>query len=277
MEVSTCSSHPILQPCGLKRFTYQLDPYKGCEHRCSYCYALNHAETDWSREIRTHQDFTFHLRSELSVLVPQTMYIGMNTDPYQPVEEEHRQTRQALELLVELSFSASILTKSDLILRDIELLKKMTDSSAGVSLAFQVEEIRQLFEPLAPPNVMRIAALQKLKEASVETYALICPVMPYITDVEALIEDVASVADTIWVYPLRMKSESDQNWQNVYALLKSCFPEIAEQYREVIFTSDHPYWLDLGCKLEDARLRGGLNLRVELGKQRSSERVKGMR
>jgi hypothetical protein len=101
--------------------------------------------------------------------------------------------------------------------------------------------------------------------------------MPYITDVEALIEDVASVADTIWVYPLRMKSESDQNWHNVYALLKSCFPEIAEQYREVIFKSDHPYWLDLGCKLEDARLRGGLNLRVELGKQRSSERVKGMR
>jgi len=277
MEVNTCSSHPILQPCGLEGFTYQLDPYKGCEHRCSYCYTLNQSETDWSREIQTHQDFTFHLRSELSALVPQTMYLGMNTDPYQPVEEEHRQTRQALELLVEHSFSACILTKSDLVVRDIELLKRMKDSSAGISLAFQDEEVRRIFEPHAPPNEKRIEVLLKLKKAGVGSYALICPVMPYLTDVEALIEVVAPVADTIWIYPLRMESESDRNWQNVSALLKRCFPEIAEQYREVIFTYDHPYWLDLGCKLEDARLRGGLNLRVEFGRQRSSERAKGRR
>jgi DNA repair photolyase len=224
-----------------------------------------------------HQDFAAHLRGELSALGPQTIYIGMNTDPYQPVEAKYRQTRQALELLVELGFSACILTKSDLVVRDIGLLKRMTDSSAGVSSAFQDGEVRRLFELLAPPNEKRIEALMKLKKAGIGTYALICPVMPYITDVEALIEVVASVADTIWVYPLRMKSERDRNWQNIYALLKRCFPEIAEQYREVIFTSDHPYWLDLDCKLEDARLRRGLNLRVELGKQRSSERAKGMR
>jgi DNA repair photolyase len=269
VKVSLCPNRPILQACSLEMFAYQYDPYIGCEHRCSYCYALNRAETDWSREIQAHRDFAVRLRSELFPLTPQTIYFGMNTDPYQPVEEKRRYTRQALELLVEFGFSACILTKSDLVLRDIELFQNMTDCSVGFSLAFQDEEVRSIFEPYAPSNQRRIAALKKLKEAGVETYVLICPVMPYITDVEMLIEVVSPMADTIWVYPLRMRSESDHNWQNVLGLLSEDFPDLTEHYRQVAFGRDHPYWSDLGCKLEKIRSRSGLNLRIELGNQGS--------
>jgi DNA repair photolyase len=267
VKVSLCQNRPILQACSLEMFAHQCDPYLGCEHRCSYCYALNQAETDWSREIQVHRDFAARLRAELFPLNPQTIYFGMNTDPYQPVEEKRRHTRQALELLVEFGFSACLLTKSDLVLRDIDLLQNMTDCSVGFSLAFEDEENRRPFEPYAPSNQMRIAALKVLKEAGVETYVLICPVMPYITDVETLIDIVAPVADTIWVYALRMRSESDRNWQNLLNVLSDDFPELTEQYRQIAFMRDHPYWLELSGKLEEIRSKRGLNLRIELGNQ----------
>jgi len=270
VKVSLCSNRQILQGCDLETYAYQCDPYIGCEHRCSYCYVLNQAETDWSREIQAHRDFAVRLRAELFPIKPQTIYFGMNTDPYQPVEEKRRYTRQALELLVELGFSACILTKSDLVLRDIELLQNMADCSVGFSLAFQDEGVRSRFEPYAPSNQRRIAALRKLKEVGVETYVVICPVMPYITDVETLIEDLAPIADTIWIYPLRMRLESDRNWQNVLSTLSEDFPDLTEQYRRVAFGRDHPYWLDLRCVLEEIRSKRGSNLRIELGNQGSS-------
>ena len=115
MNVSTCSRRPLLVPCGLKDFDYQVDPYVVCEHYCYYCYALGQAETDWTKEIRIHKDITSQLNEELETIAPQTIYLGYHTDPYQPCEAEYRQTRKVLELLLEKRFSASILTKSNLI------------------------------------------------------------------------------------------------------------------------------------------------------------------
>lgn len=76
MKVCLCSHRPVLEPCSLKGFTYQLDPYIGCEHLCSYCYALNQAETDWTEEILMHRDIVGQLGCELSALEPQKIYLG---------------------------------------------------------------------------------------------------------------------------------------------------------------------------------------------------------
>jgi DNA repair photolyase len=245
-------------------YAYQCDPYVGCEYRCAYCYALNWAETEWAREILVHRNYASQLQTELSAIAPQTIYMGMNSDPYQPLEESCGQARQTLELFTETGFSACILTKSDLVVRDIKLLQKMTGSSVGFSFAFQNEEVRIKFEPYAPSNQRRITALKKLKEAGIETYALICPVMPYITNVETLIEVVAPVADTIWIYPLVMKSENGRNWKNVLSLLSENFPDLVKPYQQVAFEKDHPYWLDLSNKLEEALSKRGLNWRNQL-------------
>ncbi|MCP4577402.1 MAG: radical SAM protein, partial [Deltaproteobacteria bacterium] len=117
MNIKPCDNRPALNPCTLKDRNYQVDPYIGCEHYCYYCYALNQAETDWSKEVLIHKDITSQLESELAGIPPQLIYMGWETDPYQPCEAECRQTRQVLELLLEKGFSASILTKSDLVLR----------------------------------------------------------------------------------------------------------------------------------------------------------------
>jgi len=262
--VGLCSPRQVLEPCELEGFHYQVDPYIGCEHHCYYCYALNQAETCWEEEILMHQDIAGTLSRELSLLDPQSVYLGWNTDPYQPCEKIYQQTRKALELLAHRGFSACILTKSDLVSRDVELLKRMPGSSVGFSIAFQDEAVRQIFEPKAPPNEKRINTMKKLKKAGIETYTLITPVMPFITNVNKLIEKVASYADTIWIYGLSMESKKDKNWENIKDILNQRFPDLVEKYQEIAFSSSHPYWVEIRLKLEKLQRQRNLNLEIKV-------------
>ena len=261
MKVSTCSHRPVLNPCHLEAYNYQVDPYIGCEHYCYYCYGLNKAETDWDKEVLIHENISEQLAREISSVEPQTIYFGMDSDPYQPSEKNLKQTRKALELLAERHFSVSILTKSGLVTRDMDLLTEM--DSVGFSIAFQDEDIRKLFEKRAPSNGERIGALKKIKEAGIKTYALICPVMPFITDVESLIDLVEPYSDTIWIYKLQMKSEKERNYLNLKSILSKHFPEMEEEYKKIL-SRDHPYWIKLRKELEKIQSTKHLNLRIEL-------------
>ncbi len=264
MKISVCSHRKILSPCGLKDLEYQVDTYVGCEHYCYYCYVLGQAETDWTKEVLIHKDITDRLNNELSKIPPQTIYMGWHTDPYQPCEAEYRQTRQVLTLLLEKGFSASILTKSDLILRDIDVLKKMDNASVSVSVAFNDNRIRQQFEANTIDTEDRIGALVKLKEAGIKTSALICPVIPYITDVKPLIDMLAPHTDLIWIYGLSIQERSDRNWQNVQSILKGHFPNLKEQIEAAIFSKDHPYWIQLRQDLLELQKDRQLNLSIHL-------------
>ncbi len=264
MRVRTCQNRAVLEPCLLEGYAFQVDPYIGCGHHCQYCYALNEAETDWSEEIRIHEDVVGKLDRELAATGSQAIYVGWNSDPYQPVEQQYRQTRAVLELLAELGCTVCTLTKSDLVTRDIDLLQRMPGSSAGTSLAFHDDAIRRQFERAAPGNARRVAALQALHEAGVETYALICPVIPHLTDVVALIEQVADHADTIWVYPVAVEGEDDVAWRNLEGILGEHHPQLLEPIREIVFSPDHPYWMELLQQLEELRARRDLHLRLEL-------------
>jgi len=259
-----CSPRQILQPCELTDHPYQIDPYIGCEHCCHYCYALNHAETDWAQEILVHQDFADRVKRELSTIEPQSIYFGWNSDPYQPLEQTCQHTRQALELLAQRIFSVCILTKSNLVTRDIDVITQMPGSSVGFSIAFHEERIREIFEANAPSNFRKLAALKTLKEAGIETYVLICPIMPYITNVEACIEMVAPYADTIWFYALSMKTEQETNWKSIHKILVRYYPELVESYRQITFSSDHPYWIELRGRLEEFQSKTSLNMRIGL-------------
>ena len=264
MRVRICSPRKILQPCELRGYNFQIDPYIGCEHHCYYCYALNQAETDWSQEILVHQDFAGQLVHELSALAPQPIYFGWYSDPYQPAETTHKQTRQALETLTAKGFSVCMLTKSGLVTRDIDLLERMPGSSVGFSIAFHDDSIRMLFEANAPPNNHRVAALKTLKEAGIETYVLICPVLPFITDLEACIKMVAPYADTLWFYGLSISSEQERNWQYLCQILDRYYPDLAEKYHQMASSSDHPYWGDLRNNLKEIQASSGLDMRINL-------------
>ena len=262
MKVRTCNRRTLLQPCSLEGYDVQIDPYIGCGHACCYCYALNQAETDWSREILSHPDIVGQLREELTAAQP--IYLGWNSDPYQPAEAVHCQTRRVLKLLAEKGCPVCILTKSSLVTRDVDLLSAMPGSTVGISIAFPDEGARTLFEPDAPPTGERLEALERMKEAGLETYVLICPVMPFITDVEPLIDLATPHADSIWLYPLKMQSASDRNWQNLLEVLRRDFPDLVESYRRIAFDPDDPYWSNLRQNLQRIKQERPLDLRIKL-------------
>ena len=228
MESLRTGNRPVLEPCELPMFAYMVDPYTGCEHGCVYCYTLNAADTQ--NGTLTKDSLTEQLKRELSRVRSQTIYMGMNTDPYQPCEKSNRQTRGVLEALADKGFSACVLTKSDLCTRDVDLFRRMPGSSVGLSFAFQDEDTRRLFEPAAPSNERRLKALETLKAAEVETYALVSPVMPYITEPETVLRMVSPHADTTWFYALRLTDERDKNWRNLIEILNRHFPELTGRF-----------------------------------------------
>jgi len=264
MKVSTCTNRPILTPCGLKDLEYLVDPYIGCEHNCYYCYALAQAETDWTQEIRIHNDIVGQLVAEIDKIPAQRIYMGYHTDPYQPSEAEYRQTRRVLELLLKKGFSASILTKSDLVVRDIDILKEMDVASVSVSVAFNDNPTRELFEANTMATENRIEALYQLKEAGVRTGALVCPVIPYITDATQLIALLAPCTNVIWIYGLGIDDRSDQNWVNLHKILRCEFPDLLEQIEPAIFSKEHIYWAQLREDLATLKKDRQLNLNIRL-------------
>lgn len=264
MKVSVCTKRNILEECSLPHFEYQVDPYVGCEHNCHYCYVLPQAETDWAKEIMVHENYAERLAQQISELSPQTIYMGYHTDPYQPVEALHCQTRQTLELFLSKGFSASILTKSDLVLRDIDLLKEMKESFVSVSVAFNDDPTRILFEGNTMETEKRIEALRKLKEAGVGTGALVCPVIPYVTDPVPLFEPMVPFSDVIWIYPLNFRDRAGQNCLNVRQILDERYPSDAEKIMEILADKENQYWTDLRNELSALNENRNLKLSIHV-------------
>jgi len=264
LKVSECTNRTILSPCDLKELDYQVDTYIGCEHYCYYCYALAQAETDWSKEILVHKEIVDQLSGELDKIPSQTIYMGYHTDPYQPCEAEYHQTRKVLGLFLQKGFSASILTKSDLVVRDIDILKEMSDAAVSVSVAFNDNQTRRLFVDNTTATEKRFEALRQLKEAGVRTGALVCPVIPYITDAIQLVDMLVPYTDVIWVYGLSINDPLGQNWLNIQQILNNQFPDLFKQIVPAIFSKDHRYWAQLRESLEVLKKDRHLNLNVHL-------------
>lgn len=264
MEVVETSRERIIQPCSLAYFDHELDPYVGCEHRCVYCYTQNEPEVDWGQQVGLFPDFRERIGTELDELRPEVIFIGMDTDPYQPIETKYKHTRLALEEMAGRGFSGSILTKSDLVTRDLDILASMPEAQIGVSISFGDGQVRRLFEPASRPTEARKRALQSAKQAGLETYALISPVMPLLTDVDALIDEVAPCADTIWIYRLEIGSPKDRNWLRIEQILGEHFPKIRDRFKAIALSPAHTYWKDLKRGLEARAARDRLKLEIHL-------------
>ena len=187
-------------------FDRSINPYRGCEHGCIYCFARpTHAFHDLSPGI----DFESRLfaKPEAAKLLHATLSkrgyevapiaLGTNTDPYQPIEEHWRITRSILELLLETKHPFTITTKSDRVVRDIDIIgpaARLGLAAVAMSVTSLDPKIHQTLEPRAPAPRKRLAAIKALSEAGIPTFASIAPVIPQITDheLEAL---VAAAAD----------------------------------------------------------------------------------
>ena len=177
-------------------FDRSINPYRGCEHGCIYCFARpSHAYHDLSpgldfeTKLFAKPDAPALLRAELGkkgyVVAP--IAFGTNTDPYQPIEEQWRITRGCIEVLAEYDHPLTITTKSDRVTRDIDLLAPMAAKGLAVvalSITSLQPKVAMTVEPRAPAPRRRLAAVRKLTDAGIPTYVSLAPVIPAITDME---------------------------------------------------------------------------------------------
>ncbi|WP_088182235.1 PA0069 family radical SAM protein [Sphingobium sp. Z007] len=227
-------------------FSQSINAYRGCEHGCIYCFARpSHAYHDLSpgldfeTKLFAKPDAAKLLRAELSkrsyVVAPIAM--GTNTDPYQPIEKDWRITRDILELLVETGHPTFITTKSDRILRDIDLLADLARDglvAVMVSVTSLDPAVARTLEPRAPHPLRRIDAIRQLSAAGIPVTASISPVIPAITDheIEALVARVAEAgAREVSYIPVRLPHEVAPLFR---AWLDTHYPDRAAKVMEII-------------------------------------------
>jgi DNA repair photolyase len=174
-------------------YDYALNPYTGCQHACRYCYArymkrfTGHTEA-WGDFVDVKINAVDLLKKEITRKKPGRVWVSGVCDPYQPLEARYKLTRRCLEILVEHQWPVAVQTRSPLVLRDIDILKKARDLSVGLSITTADEKIRKLFEPKAPPIPARIRALDQLHQAGISTIAMIAPLLPGAEGLKELLE-----------------------------------------------------------------------------------------
>lgn len=183
-----------LSPSKLPDMDYALNPYSGCAHGCVYCYApeVTHSEWEGWRIPKAKMNIARRLSLELPN-IKGVIGIGTVTDPYQPAESELELTRQCLRVLKEQGFRIHMHTKSDLILRDIDLLSEM-EGTVGITVTGICERESKMTEPGAPMPLRRLETIRRLADAGIDVYALVGPVLNHLEGKEEAF--VSALADT---------------------------------------------------------------------------------
>ncbi|HEX4074204.1 MAG TPA: radical SAM protein, partial [Candidatus Acidoferrales bacterium] len=227
-------------------FRWTVNPYRGCEFGCKYCYARythEYMELDgnaFESKIYVKKDAGPLAARDLSSerIWGEHIAIGTATDPYQPAEREFGATRAILEKMAEREgLSLSITTKSNQVVRDIDLLKRIAERSS-ITIHMTVTTLRtrlaRMLEPRAPRPDLRLEAVRKLREAGIDVGVNIMPILPGITDREADLDALigaARDAGAQWV-AASVVFLMPASWKTFMAFLEAKFPRLAAQYRE---------------------------------------------
>ena len=248
VEYFTLPSRALLNRCTSARvpFTWTINPYRGCEFACKYCYARYTHEfmemrdgIDFERKIYVKQQSAWLLRQELrKVKRREEIAIGTATDPYQPAEKRYQVTRGILEeLALHRGLEIGIVTKSELVLRDTDLLKQVSEhNSLFVNLTITTLDVKlaRILEPRAPRPDLRLNAVRELCAAGIKAGVICAPVLPGITDKPASLEAVVRATKQaggkyIYANPLFLKPCSASVF---LPFLEKEFPHLVPEYRK---------------------------------------------
>jgi DNA repair photolyase len=238
MAINKIQAKSILQKTGISDYGYVINPYRGCTHGCVYCYArfmkrfTGHTER-WGEFLDAKINAIEVLKRQLERRrepIKGGIFLSSVTDLYQPAESIFKLTRGILEVLLEYQVPISILTKSDLILRDIDLLRQFSECSVGLSLMTIDEDLARRFEPRAPSPMRRIEALRKIKENNIATYAFISPYLPHLSHIEQLLEALDGAIDEVGIEALNTR---EAYWLGVERILIRYYPERLIGYKQL--------------------------------------------
>jgi DNA repair photolyase len=196
-----------------KVLDYTINPYIGCQHSCTYCYArfikrfTGHRE-EWGKFVDVKTNAADLLLHEIERKQPRRVWISGLCDPYQPLEKDYKLTQACLKILSEHNWPVTVQTKSPTVTRDTDLLKKFRDIEVGLTITTASENIRKIFEPNAPSIKERVQTLKTLHSEGVKTFAMIAPLLPETRDlvkqltgnVDHIIIDKMNYHYADWVY-----------------------------------------------------------------------------
>ncbi len=187
---------------GIPGVDYCLNPYVGCGHGCRYCYATfmkrftGHREV-WGSFVDVKINASELLKKQLKRASQGRIMLSSVTDAYQPVEARYKLTRQCLRVLLDHQFPVDILTKSPLVLRDMDLFQQFDDIDVGITITTDDDRMRKLFAPRSPPIGARLQTLKKLHDRGITTHVFIGPLLPM--NPEALAGKIRPYADSFLI------------------------------------------------------------------------------
>lgn len=247
VDYISLENRSLLTRCASPRmpFSWQINPYRGCEFACKYCYARYTHEfmemrdgLDFERKIYVKKHSAWLLRQELRQVRPgQSIAIGTATDPYQPAERKFEITRAVMEEFARHEgLSLGLVTKSDLIVRDLDLLQLISARnrlSIHITITTTKTDLARILEPRAPRPDLRFRAVKKLVAAGIPTSVNCAPVLPGITDspkdLESVVHSAAAAgARSVAAIPLFLKPCSAKIF---IPFLEEHFPELVHLYK----------------------------------------------
>ena len=222
---------------------YSVNPYVGCTHGCKYCYAsfmkrfTGHTEP-WGTFLDVKH---WPVIKNPQKYKGQRVVIGSVTDGYLPQEAQFRNTRKLLEQLKNSGAELLICTKSDLVLRDLDLLKEM----GKVTVSWSINTLEEAFQSDMDNAVSverRLDAMKQVYDAGIRTVCFISPVFPGITDFEAIFHRVKEQCDLVWLENLNLRGAFKQE---ILDYIKSKYPQLATLYHVIYTEGDRSYFRDL--------------------------------
>ena len=248
MIIKEINTKSVITKTDLPVYDYAVNPYVGCTHGCKYCYAsfmkrfTNHPEP-WGEfldvkywpEIRKPEKYA-----------GKELFFGTVTDPYNPQEEQYRRTRSLLEQLQGSGVKITLQTKSDLVLRDIDLLKTFSDIRVGFSINTLDETFRADMDK-AVSIERRLTAMKALHEAGIRTTCFISPIFPALTDVPSIIDRVKDQCQLVWLENLNLRGSYKTV---ILEYIREKHPELLPIYQEIYQKGNSEYWEFLDIELK---------------------------
>ncbi|MEM5853261.1 MAG: radical SAM protein [Candidatus Aenigmatarchaeota archaeon] len=241
---------------------YCINCYLGCEHACKYCYAdyltkkFVFHEEDWGSFVDVKINAPEILRREVLKKKKGKVFLSSLTDPYQPLEKKYELTRKCLEILLRHQFPIIIQTKSALVSRDVDLLKKFKRCEVGFTITTLDENVRKIFEPNSSPVEEKLQAIEFLKKNGISVYVFLGPILPHLSDfdLEKYFEKMAELkVDGVWVDKLNLKPGI---WRRLNEVLKKRYPELLSEWEKILF-SRSSYWDEVRKKIREmSKIKG---------------------
>ncbi len=256
MIIKETAAKSVITKYDLPACEFSVNPYTGCEHACKYCYAsfmkrfTNHPEP-WGdfADVKMWQPL-----KNPNKYNGKELFIGSVTDPYQPIEAKYCRTRTLLEELQGSGAKLSIATKSDLILRDLDIIKTFPDARVSWSINTLDEAFKDDMDK-AVPIKRRLAAMKAFHDAGVRTTCFVSPIFPAITDVQAIIAQVKAHCNLIWLENLNLRGSYKAV---IMEYIGEKYPALLPLYQDIYTRGSRSYWEALDAELQEYAAQIGL-------------------